>query len=67
MKEFSSVLNGSSDYWSSTLTNLGKNFCSCTRPEEFIEHDINNKEVEKEQIKLHGFENIESVEGSKKN
>jgi hypothetical protein len=63
MKEFSSVLNGSSDYWSSTLTNLGKNFCSCTRPEEFVEEDITNKEVDlKEQ---QGIENLEVVRGSK--
>lgn len=67
MKEFSSVLNGSSDYWSSTITNLGKNFCSCTRPEEFIEQDIDVKELDAGKKQVESIENFESVRGSKKN
>jgi hypothetical protein len=43
MKEFSSVLNGSSDYWSNTFSNIGKTFCSCTRS-DLVEEDMQDIE-----------------------
>ena len=39
------MLDNSSQYWKESITNLGKNFCNCTRSEDFIEVDIENSET----------------------
>jgi hypothetical protein len=46
MKDLSLVLNNSSQYWKGTFSDLGKNFCDCSRGEilegDEIEPNINN-------------------------
>lgn len=48
----SSILNGSTQFWRDTITNL--NPCECNRPETFIERELNESNKDTIQTKYKG-------------
>jgi len=57
IKGISSLLKGSSQFWKGTFTNLGNNFCSCTRPVDMIE---DNNEISSDENLLKINDKIKS-------
>jgi len=60
MKGLSSVLNGSSGFWTDKISNLGKEFCSCTRGdlEQNVEMEDEKKVEQKNNINYETFSTI---------